>query len=106
MTKEKKTGNEKLIQSFYQAMPQRPQIIMVAGCSLPTRAFVNVSIKLASLFIKQKLLQRILFVTVKQAAGSLAEGSAPVYVGGKGGGIDNYEAWVKERLQKLPKPEL
>lgn len=35
----------------------RPQIIMIAGASLLLRTFVNASIRLASIFIKQKMLQ-------------------------------------------------
>mmetsp|Transcript_44537 Transcript_44537/g.94780 ORF Transcript_44537/g.94780 Transcript_44537/m.94780 type:complete len:351 (-) Transcript_44537:206-1258(-) len=101
-----KQGNERLIQSFYQAIPQRPQIIMIAGCSLPLRAIVNASIKLASVFIKQKVLQRIHFVTVEDAAGRLARGSAPAYVGGMGGGVESYEDWVRERLERLLVPDL
>ncbi|KAL7535957.1 hypothetical protein ACHAXR_006834 [Thalassiosira sp. AJA248-18] len=106
MEKEPKVGNEKLIQSFYQALPQRPQVILIAGTSLITRTFINASIKLASLFIKQKILQRISFVSVEDAKSTLPLKSAPVYVGGMGGGIENYEEWVKERLEMLPKPEL
>mmetsp|Transcript_16704 Transcript_16704/g.26981 ORF Transcript_16704/g.26981 Transcript_16704/m.26981 type:complete len:350 (+) Transcript_16704:149-1198(+) len=108
LKKQPKVGNEKLIQSFYQAIPQRPQIIMIAGCSLPTRAIVNVSIRLASVFIKQKILQRIHFVTVEDAVKYLGEGSAPGYTGrGKmEGGLERYGKWVEERLGGLPKPDL
>ena len=106
MEKEPKQGNEKLLQSFYQAMPQRPQIIMIAGCNRVMRVLVNASIKVASLFTKQKILQRIHFVTVEEARGRLPEGSAPVCVGGAGGGIENYEEWVRGRLEGLPIPAL
>ena len=101
-----KQGNERLIQSFYQAIPQRPQVIMIAGCSLPTRAFVNASIKLASIFVKQKILQRIHFVTRDAAVQHLPAGAAPAYLGGDGGGVESYEGWVKDRLEKLTVPEL
>ena len=70
------------------------------------RTFVNGSIKLASLFIKQKILQRIHFVTVEDAKSYLPLKNAPKYVGGGGGGIENYEEWVRERLEQLPFPEL
>lgn len=106
MEKQPKVGNEKVIQSFYQAIPQRPQAILIAGSSFITRTFINASIKLASLFIKQKILQRIKFVSVDEAKERLPLKSAPVYVGGKGGCIENYEEWVKGRLEMLPKPEL
>mmetsp|Transcript_13499 Transcript_13499/g.29327 ORF Transcript_13499/g.29327 Transcript_13499/m.29327 type:complete len:398 (+) Transcript_13499:128-1321(+) len=101
-----KTGNEKLIQSFYQTIPQRPQIILIAGASFATRTIVNASIKFASFFIKQKVLQRIHFVTVEEAKNMLPLKSAPVYIGGGGGGIESYEDWVEERLEQLPMPEL
>ncbi len=101
-----KVGNEKLLQSFYQAIPQRPQIILIAGASYFMRTVVNASIKLASLFIKQKILQRIHFVTIEEAKDMIPLSSAPVCVGGGGGGIESYEKWAKERLEQLPKPEL
>eukprot|EP00580_Thalassiosira_gravida_P015440 CAMPEP_0201668290 /NCGR_PEP_ID=MMETSP0494-20130426/18776_1 /ASSEMBLY_ACC=CAM_ASM_000839 /TAXON_ID=420259 /ORGANISM="Thalassiosira gravida, Strain GMp14c1" /LENGTH=351 /DNA_ID=CAMNT_0048148589 /DNA_START=190 /DNA_END=1245 /DNA_ORIENTATION=- len=108
LKKQSKVGNEKLISAFYQAIPQRPQIIMIAGCSLPTRAIVNVTIKLASVFIKQKILQRIHFVTVEDAVKYLGEGSAPGYTesGKMEDGVECYGKWVEERLGGLPKPDL
>ena len=104
--KAQKIGNEKLIQSFYQSIPQRPQIILIAGTSFVTRTIVNASIKLASVFTKQKILQRIHFVTVEEAKNMFPRESAPVCVGGEGGGIERYEDWVEERLGLLPKPNL
>jgi len=101
---EPKVGNEKLIQSFYQAIPQRPQVILITGSSFATRTIINASIKLASFFIKQKILQRINFVTVEDAKNMIPLKSAPVYVGGGGGDIESYEDWVKERLEQLPFP--
>ena len=73
-----------------------------------TRVIVNASIKVASLFTKQKVLDRIQFVTVEQAKAQLLceNDSAPPYVGGKGGGIVSMEQWVEQRLQQLPTPEL
>mmetsp|Transcript_30806 Transcript_30806/g.44832 ORF Transcript_30806/g.44832 Transcript_30806/m.44832 type:complete len:286 (+) Transcript_30806:115-972(+) len=106
MEKEPKVGNETLIQSFHQAIPQRPQVILIAGTSRVTRAFVNASIKLASLFLKQKILDRITFVSVEVAKKRLPLKSAPVYVGGNGGGIENYQEWVKGRLEMLQMPDL
>lgn len=103
---EAKVGNEKLIQSFYQAIPQRPQVILIAGASVIMRTVVNASIKIASLFIKQKILQRISFCTVEDAKSYLPLKNAPKCYGGEGGGIESYEDWVKERLEKLPIPEL
>eukprot|EP00578_Thalassiosira_sp_NH16_P006921 CAMPEP_0181117968 /NCGR_PEP_ID=MMETSP1071-20121207/22821_1 /TAXON_ID=35127 /ORGANISM="Thalassiosira sp., Strain NH16" /LENGTH=323 /DNA_ID=CAMNT_0023202423 /DNA_START=98 /DNA_END=1069 /DNA_ORIENTATION=+ len=104
--KAKKIGNEKIIQAFYQSIPQRPQIILIAGASVLMRTVINASIKVASLFIKQKILERIHFVTVEDAISRIPTKSAPVYVGGEGGGIENHENWYKERLGQLPKPDL
>ena len=67
---------------------------------------MNASIKLASVFTKQKILQRIHFVTVEEAKNMFPRESAPVCVGGEGGGIERYEDWVEERLGLLPKPNL
>jgi len=106
MTAEK-VGNEQLIQSFYQAIPQRPQVILIAGTSYLLRTFVNASIYVASVFVKAKILERISFTTVEEAVDMLPEGSAPVYVGGKGGGSEqSYEDYVKERMAQLPTPDL
>ena len=106
MTAEK-VGNEQLIQSFYQAIPQRPQVILIAGTSYLLRMFVNASIYVASVFVKAKILERISFTTVEEAVEMLPEGSAPVYVGGKGGGSEqSYEDYVKERMAQLPIPDL
>ncbi|CAB9518011.1 expressed unknown protein [Seminavis robusta] len=101
-----KIGNEGQIQAFYQGFPQRPQSILIAGTNIVTRVIVNASIKLASLFTKQKVLDRIEFVSVEQAKGKIPLRSVPKYVGGLGGDIDSTEEWVHARLQKLPKPEL
>ncbi|KAL7546332.1 hypothetical protein ACHAWF_009666 [Thalassiosira exigua] len=102
----KDLGNEKKLQSFYQALPGRPQSIVIAGAGLFLRTVVQASIKVASLFVKQKMLARISFVTVKEAKTLLPPGSVPEYVGGEGGGISNYREWIKERLEKLPVPDL
>jgi len=101
-----KVGNEKLIQSFYQSIPQRPQIILIAGAGYIMRTVVNASIKLASVFTKQKILQRIHFTSIEEAKRMFPQDSAPTIAGGKGGGIESYEDWVKERLSKLPAPDL
>jgi hypothetical protein len=101
-----KVGNEGTMQSFYQAFPQRPQAILIAGTNIITRVIVNASIKFASLFTKQKVLDRIKFVTVEQAKNSIPLASAPKYVGGEGGAVESLEQWVKERLENFPTPEL
>merc|ERR1712032_151053 len=105
--KESKVGNEKLIRSFQQALPLRPRTIQIIGTSFIKRTLINASIKLASLFIKQKILARIHFSTVDEVKKLFPEESIPKYLGGDGGGMsDNYEEWVKDRLESLPIPEL
>lgn len=101
-----KIGNENTLQSFWQSFPQRPQCIMIAGTNTLTRVLVNAAIRLASLFTKQKVLDRIKFVTVEEAKECIPLESAPVYCGGEGGGIEDMALWVQDRLAALPKPEL
>ena len=82
-----KKGNEKLLESFYQALRQRAHIIIIAGCSLLMRTVVNASIRLASLFVREMILQRIHFVTVEEARHWLPPDSAPMCVGGGAAGL-------------------
>ena len=102
----KKVGNEKMMQSFYQCLPQRAQEIYIVGTNVITSALVNASIKLASVFLNQKVLSRIKFVTLEEARDAVPLESAPLYVGGKGGSIENTEEWVKMRLSKLTRPAI
>lgn len=106
MVTEPNIGNEQIIQNFYQAIPQRPQVILIAGTSFLVRTFVNAAIAVASLFVKQKVLERIDFVTVEDAASRMSQKNAPKYLGGGGGGVDSYAEWVEQRLQQLPIPDL
>ncbi|CAB9520616.1 expressed unknown protein [Seminavis robusta] len=104
--KEAKRGNESALQALHQSFPQRPQAIYIAGTNAIARVVVNATIKVASLFTKQKVLDRIQFVSVEQAKEKLPLSSCPKYVGGMAGGIESMEQWVEQRLQNLPKPEL
>ena len=101
-----KMGNERQLQNFYQSFPQRPQSILIAGTNELTRIIVNTSIKLANLFTKHKVVDRIQFVTVEDAKNKIPLSSAPKYVGGQGGNIENIEDWVKERIVNFPLPEI
>jgi hypothetical protein len=101
-----KIGNEGKMQKVYQCYPLRPQQIMIAGTNMFTTIIVNASIKVASLFSKQKVLNRIRFVTVEDAVSQIPESSVPKYLGGPGGGHASIERWVQERLQHFPCPEL
>ena len=63
----KKAKNDQKLQKTWQAMPTRPQAILIAGASLPLRVVIKTSIGVASLFTKQKVLDRIKFVKVSDA---------------------------------------
>mmetsp|Transcript_27773 Transcript_27773/g.31731 ORF Transcript_27773/g.31731 Transcript_27773/m.31731 type:complete len:300 (-) Transcript_27773:82-981(-) len=101
-----KIGNESRVQKINQSYPLRPQAIYLAGSSMATRIFINGLIKIASLFTKQKILSRIKFVTIEQAIDCVPKESAPTYVGGMAGHIEDVVQWTKDRLQVLPIPEL
>jgi len=101
-----KHGNESKIQKVHQSYPMRPKCIQIAGANKFTRLTINALIKVASMFTKQKILQRIEFVTVQDAFDSIPKQSAPKYLGGNGGNIDNVEQWVKERIMSFPIPNI
>lgn len=101
-----KVGNESKLQKLWQAFPLRPQAIYIAGASGTLRIFVGGLIKLASLFTKQKIIARIKFVTVDQVIGKMSKESAPVYLGGQGGGVEDVFTWTQARLAAFPVPQL
>mmetsp|Transcript_13662 Transcript_13662/g.20796 ORF Transcript_13662/g.20796 Transcript_13662/m.20796 type:complete len:281 (+) Transcript_13662:52-894(+) len=102
----KKIGNESKMQKLNQSYPLRPQSIYIAGSSYATRIVINGLIKVASLFTKQKILQRLKFVTMEEAVSLVPRESAPKYVGGKAGGIDDVVEWTKKRYASLPVPDI
>jgi len=99
-------AQSKRLQTVNQSYPTRPQVIMIAGASTPVRIVINGLIKVASVFTKQKILDRITFVSIQEAVEMLPPGSAPVDAGGEGGGIDDLEIWAKQRLAAFPTPNL
>jgi hypothetical protein len=101
-----KYGNESKLQKINQSYPLRPQAIKIAGASKVTRFAINALLKIASLFPKQKILQRIQFVTVEEAVECVPKESAPKYLGGGGGKIDNVEQWVLKRINSFPIPDI
>ena len=105
-SKDKRVGNESKLQRVNQSYPIRPQIILFAGASMAYRVVVNSLITVASLFTKQKILQRIRFASMDQAKERVPLNSAPVYVGGGGGDIQDVVEWTKERYYKIPIPAL
>jgi len=104
----KRPKNHKKLQKTWQAMPMRPQSILIAGASKVTRLVINALITAASLFTKQKVLDRIKFVSVDDAVSSFPKDSTPTYLGGDGGGNDvqGIVKWTKERLEGFPVPIL
>jgi hypothetical protein len=64
-------------------------------------------IRIASLFTKQKILQRIKFVSLDQAMDAVPRESGPKYLGGGGGGIEDVvAAQTRPRYNDLPVPSL
>lgn len=101
-----KVGNEKRLQSSYQAFPLRPQRILIFGAGKVKRVFINGLITVASFFTKKKILDRIRFVSIEDVLAEVPNASVPVYVGGQGGGIQDLAVWVKQRLDAFPVPAL
>eukprot|EP00535_Pseudo-nitzschia_heimii_P007219 CAMPEP_0197177200 /NCGR_PEP_ID=MMETSP1423-20130617/2901_1 /TAXON_ID=476441 /ORGANISM="Pseudo-nitzschia heimii, Strain UNC1101" /LENGTH=321 /DNA_ID=CAMNT_0042626721 /DNA_START=58 /DNA_END=1023 /DNA_ORIENTATION=- len=101
-----RAANDKKLQRTWQSMPMRPQALLIAGASLPLRLVINTLIKVASLFTKQKIVDRIKFVSVEKAVDSVPRESAPTYLGGGGGGIDDIVRWTKDRIDAFPAPDL
>ena len=58
-----KVGNERKMQKTWQRLPSRPQAIHILGAGAFKRVFLTAAIKFASLFTKQKVLDRIKFST-------------------------------------------
>lgn len=102
----KKIGNEAKLQKHNQSFPLRPQAIYLAGASATMRLVINGLIRVASFFTKQKILDRIKFVSLKEAVESVPKESAPKYLDGGGGGIEDIVAWTRQRYENLPVPEL
>jgi len=96
----------KKLQKLNQAFPMRPQTIKLAGASRIKRILINGLIRVASLFTKQKILDRIQFVSVEEAVNSIPKESAPRYLGGGGGGIEDMNQWITDRVLSLPIPTL
>mmetsp|Transcript_40599 Transcript_40599/g.81952 ORF Transcript_40599/g.81952 Transcript_40599/m.81952 type:complete len:256 (+) Transcript_40599:108-875(+) len=102
----KKVGNEQKMQNAWQVFPLRPQRIFISGAGTIKRALINTLLKVASFFTKQKILERIRFATMDEVLTEIPIKSAPLYVGGEGGCVNDIAAWVKGRLDAFPVPEL
>lgn len=100
-----KIGNESKLQKVYQAIPLRPQKIFILGAGWLKRTLINGIIAFASLFTKEKVIDRIEFCEQARVEESVSKESMPVHRGGKGGSIDSNEKvvqWVRERLANFP----
>lgn len=101
-----KVGNESKLQKAWSSFPLRPQRIYIAGANLIKRLVINGLIKIASVFTKQKILDRIRFASIEEVLEEVPMKSAPIYVGGEGGGISDLTEWVRYRLEQFPIPNI
>lgn len=83
-------------------MHVRPQTILIAGASKTLRVLINTLIGVASIFTKQKVLDRIKLVSVNEAIDSVPIDSAPTYLGGHGGDITDIVQWTKDGIDQFP----
>ena len=90
------------MQKLNQAYPLRPQRIFIVGANFVKRVAINALIKFASLFSKEKILQRIVFANVEVVREEIEPDQMPVYLQGKGGGVTDTTAWVAQRLANFP----
>jgi hypothetical protein len=99
-------GNESKLQKAWSSFPLRPQRVYITGANQVKRFFINSLIKIAALFTKQKILDRIRFAEMEEVLKEVPHESVPVYVGGEGGGIQDLIEWVKFRLEQFPTPNV
>ena len=52
--KQRRPTNDKKLQKTWQAMPLRPQTVLIAGASYPLRIIINTLITITSIFSKKK----------------------------------------------------
>lgn len=100
-----KIGNESKLQRVYQSIPLRPQKIFILGAGWLKRTLINGIIAFASLFTKEKVIDRIEFCDLDRVAENVSQEALPIHRGGKGGFIDSNEKlvqWVRQRLENFP----
>lgn len=99
-----KVGNENKLQRTWQSIPLRPQRIFILGAGYIKRALINAALAIASLFTKEKVIERIRFAELDEVRKEIADESLPVHVGGQSP-IKNEEElvqWVHKRLANFP----
>lgn len=102
--KNKRIGNENKLQKARQAMPSRPQKIYVIGAGLLRRIVINAAIRFASIFTKEKLVERLKFVEVDEVISHIPHGSLPTYLGGACPvtTLEQQISWLQNRLLSFP----
>lgn len=104
-TLQNKIGNESKLQRVYQSIPLRPQKIFILGAGWLKRTLINGIIAFASLFTKEKVIERVEFCELERVKEGVSDESLPTHRGGQGGGLKDNMAlveWVKERLARFP----
>lgn len=103
-----KRGNEGKLQRVNQSYPLRPRSMMICGAPLPVRVFLNSLFRATSVFTgDENLLRQIRFEPVERVVREhIPTSSAPRDLGGRGGGVENIEKWVKDRVLSIPVPSL
>ena len=103
---QQKVGNEKKLQRTWQSYPLRPQRILIMGATYIKRLLINGLLKFASLFSKNKVLERVRFATVDEVVKECGERNVPSYISGEGVGVKGDVAeWVKGRMEGFPDPQ-
>jgi len=103
----KPVGNERKLQKTWQSLPLRPQNIFIMGAGFFKKLFINALIKFASMFTKNKVIERVSFVGMKTVRKHIDEANMPEAHGGAK--RQTPEAWTLGRLvafaKQLPKLE-
>lgn len=97
----KPKGNERKLQKTWQSYPLRPQNIFIVGASWLKKIFINGLIKFASLFTKNKVIDRISFVGMDVVRKHFDEENMPHCHGGAE--KPAVEEWVLSRLAAFRK---
>jgi hypothetical protein len=103
-----KTGNEGKLQRVYQSIPLRPQHIFILGAGWIKRALINAVIAFASLFTKDKVIDRVRFATLEEVQQEVETVNLPSYMhpDARGGGLgaDNSQVvdYVRRRIREFP----
>jgi hypothetical protein len=101
---DEKIGNEAKLQKFHQSIPLRPQKIYIIGAGYFKRLLINAAISIASLFTKEKILERIRFAELEEVNNDVEDLSMPQCAGGSCEIVSNKQLveWVKSRIQNFP----